>query len=74
MKGEIIMKKIWTEEELNKLDNEELAELLDEICEYELHYSEEEIDELFEDILDTREDSFDRKGIINWILTLTKEE
>lgn len=68
------MKKIWTEEELNKLDNEELAELLDEICEYELHYSEEEIDELFEDILDTREDSFDRKGIINWILTLTKEE
>lgn len=67
------MKKIWTEEELNKLDNEELAELLDEICEYELHYSEEEMDELFEDILDTREDSFDRKGIISWILTLTKE-
>jgi hypothetical protein len=68
------MKKIWTEEKLNELDNEALAELLDEICVYELHYSEEQIDELFEDILDTREDSFDRKGVISWILTLTKEE
>ena len=62
------MKKIWTEEELNELDNEELADFLEEICEYELHYSEEQIDELFEDILDTREDSFDRQGVISWIL------
>lgn len=63
-------KKCWTKEELNKFDNEELADFLEEICEYELHYSEEQIDELFEDILDTREDSFDRKGVISWILTL----
>lgn len=62
------MKKILTEEKLNRLDNEELADLMEEICEYELHYSEEEIDELFEDILDTREDSFDRQGVISWIL------
>lgn len=67
------MKKVWTEEKLNELDNESLAELLDEICEYELNYSEEQIDELFEDILDTREDSFDRKSVINWILALIKE-
>lgn len=66
-------KKCWTKEELNKFDNEELADFLEEICEYELHYSEKQIDELFEDILDTREDSFDRKGVISWILTLTKE-
>lgn len=63
------MKKIWTKEKLNELDNEALAELLDEICEYGLHYSEEQVDELFEDILDTREDSFDRQGVIDWILT-----
>lgn len=63
------MKKVWTEEKLNELDNESLAELLDEICEYELNYSEEQIDELFDDILDTREDSFDRQGVIDWILT-----
>lgn len=66
-------KKCWTKEELNKFDNEELADFLEEICEYELHYSEEQIDELFEDILDTREDSFDRKGVISWILAHTKE-
>lgn len=67
-------KKIWTEETLNELDNEDLAYLLEEICEYDKHYSDEQIEELFEDILDTREDSFDRKGVIDWILYLLKKE
>lgn len=67
------MRKIFTREYLETKDIETLADILTELCEYELGYSDEQIDELFEDII-KRDDNFelDKADTISWILRLQK--
>ena len=62
------MKKIWTRETLNVLSDDELSDFVGEICDYKLHYTEEQENELFDDILTTCDGSLDRAEAIEFIL------
>ena len=64
------MKKL-TKDYLETKDIEELSDILYELCDYALGYSEAQIDELFEDII-RRDDNFDpdKEDLIDWILRL----
>lgn len=66
------MKKILTEEYLETLDIETLSDILWEICDI-LGYSEEQIDELFDEVIavDTNFEP-DKTDLISWILLLQK--
>ena len=63
------MKKL-TKEYLETKDAEELSDILGELCDIK-GYSEDRIDELFDDIL-RRDDDFvlDKEDVIDWILRL----
>lgn len=63
------MKKL-TKDYLETKDTEELGDILEELCDLK-GYSEDQIDELFEDII-RRDDNFDldKEDIIYWILRL----
>ena len=65
------MRKVFTREYLETKDIETLADILMELCDYELGYSDEQIDELFEDII-KRDDNFElnKEDTISWILNL----
>lgn len=67
------MKKL-TKDYLETKDTEELSDILEELCDLK-GYSEDQIDELFEDIID-RDDNFelDKEDIIDWILRLQAAE
>ena len=67
------MKKL-TKDYLETKDTEELSDILDELCDLK-GYSEDQIDELFEDII-RRDDNFDpdREDLIDWILRLQAAE
>ena len=67
------MKKL-TKEYLETKDIEELSDILEELCDLN-GYSEEQIDELFEDII-RRDDNFDldKEDLIDWILRLQVNE
>ena len=67
------MRKVFTREYLETKDIETLADILMELCEYELGYSDEQIDELFEDII-KRDDNFElnKEDTISWILNLQR--
>ena len=67
------MKKL-TKDYLETKDTEELSDILDELCNIN-GYSEDQIDELFEDIIG-RDDNFDldKEDIIYWILRLQVNE
>lgn len=67
------MKKL-TKDYLETKDTEELSDILDELCDIN-GYSEDQIDELFEDIIG-RDDNFDldKEDIIYWILRLQVNE
>lgn len=63
-----------TKDYLETKDTEELSDILGELCDLN-GYSEEQIDELFEDII-RRDDNFDldKEDIIYWILRLQVSE
>ena len=63
------MKKL-TKDYLETKDIEELSDILGELCDIN-GYSEDQIDELFEDII-RRDDNFDpdKEDLIYWILRL----
>lgn len=67
------MKKL-TKDYLETKDTEELSDILGELCDIK-GYSEDQIDELFEDII-RRDDNFDldKEDIIYWILRLQANE
>lgn len=67
------MKKL-TKDYLENKDAEELGDILAELCDIK-GYSEDQIDELFEDII-RRDDNFDpdKKDLIDWILRLQSGE
>ena len=67
------MKKL-TKDYLETKDTEELSDILGELCDIN-GYSEDQIDELFEDII-RRDDNFDldKEDIISWILRLKVNE
>ena len=62
-----------TKDYLETKDTEELGDILAEICDIK-DYSEDQLDELFEDII-RRDNNFDldKEDIIYWILRLQKE-
>ena len=62
------MKKVWTQESLSTLTDGELSEFVAEICEYNLHYSNERIDDFFDEVLTTGNGKFDRFEAITFIL------
>lgn len=67
------MMKIFTKEYLETQDIETLSDILMELCEHKLGYSDEQIDELFEDTI-KRDDNFelDKEDTIDWIIRLQK--
>lgn len=67
------MKKL-TKDYLETKDTEELSDILGELCDLS-GYSEDQIDELFEDII-RRDDNFDldKEDLIYWILRLQDKE
>jgi len=69
LRRKIDMKK-FTKDYLETKDIEELGDILTELCDIK-GYSEDQIDELFEDII-RRDDNFvlDKEDTINWILRL----
>lgn len=68
------MKKLFTKNYLETLDIETLSDILAELCDI-LGYSEDQIDELFGDIIAFDITTFepDRTDLINWILHFQKE-
>lgn len=67
------MKKILTKEYLETLDAETLCDIIAELCDI-LGYSEDQIDELFDDVI-ALDDNFepDKTDLISWILHFQKE-
>jgi len=67
------MKKL-TKDYLAAKDIEELSDILGELCDIN-DYSEDQVDELFEDII-RRDDNFDldKEDLIYWILRLHANE
>lgn len=67
------MMKIFTKEYLETQDIETLSDILMELCENKLGYSDEQIDELFEDTI-KRDDNFelDKEDTIAWIIRLQR--
>lgn len=68
------MKKIFTKKYLETLDIETLSDILEELCDI-LGYSEDQIDELFDDMiaLDTTTFEPDKTDLISWILHFQKK-
>lgn len=68
------MKKIFTKKYLETLDIETLSDILTELCDI-LGYSEDQIDELFDDMIAV-DNNFepDKTDLISWILHFQKKE